>query len=179
MRSDETTGTANLQKSVSPALEVITLNRESCQEYFIASVPEGNESSETLFQRATEAVREKKTQIISQEVFGISDKNGSGILPPVRAPKEDINGLANYRRPCILKGRPSHKRTSMDSFLTMAFCLPDFLFLNIIKSLYLSVVLGGYRSIGRSEFPTSYKWKSWGKSRKICAFPASEQKEVE
>ena len=79
MRSDETTSAANLQKSVSPGLEVITLRRESYQEYFMTSVPEGNESAEALFQRAAGAIRERKAQIISQEVFGISDEDGSNM----------------------------------------------------------------------------------------------------
>ncbi|MHC4605010.1 MAG: hypothetical protein ACYS6W_16970, partial [Planctomycetota bacterium] len=76
MRNDETTGAANLQKTVSPGLEVITLHRESCQEYFMTSVPEDNESAEAMFQRVTGAVCERKTQIVSQEVFGISDEEG-------------------------------------------------------------------------------------------------------
>jgi len=79
MRNDETTGAANVQKSVSPGLEIITLNREACQEYFMTSVPEGNKSAESLFQRVAEAVRERKAQIISQEVFGISDKDGTSM----------------------------------------------------------------------------------------------------
>lgn len=79
MRNDETKDTANLQKSVLPGLEIITLNRESCQEYFMTSVPESNECAESLFQRLAEAVRERKAQIISQEVFGIPDKDGTGM----------------------------------------------------------------------------------------------------
>ena len=89
MRSDETTGAANLQKSVSPGLEIITLRRESCYEYFIRSVPEGNESAEVLFQRAAGAIRERKAQIVSQEVFGISDKDGSSM----RALKNALGGI--------------------------------------------------------------------------------------
>lgn len=79
MRNDETKDTANLQKSLLPGLEIITLNRESCQEYFMTSVPESNECAESLFQRLAEAVRERKAQIISQEVFGIPDKDGTGM----------------------------------------------------------------------------------------------------
>ena len=75
MRNDKTTGAANLQKNVSPGLEIITLSREACQEYFMTFVPDGNRSAETLFQRLAEAVRGRKAQIISLEVFGISDKD--------------------------------------------------------------------------------------------------------
>jgi len=92
MRNDKNTGAANLQKSVSPGLEIITLNREACQEYFITSVPEGNKSAESLFQRLAEAVRERKAQIISQEVFGISDKDGTSL----QALK---NALGGFERP--------------------------------------------------------------------------------
>ena len=89
----------------------------------------------------------------------------SGILLPVRASEGNIDVLATYRRPYILKVPPGwlrHKCASIDSFLTVEFCLPDFLFLNIIKLLNLSVVLGSNRSTGHSEFPISHKWKGWG-----------------
>jgi len=67
----------------------------------------------------------------------------------------------------------------MDSFLTVVFCLSDFLFPNMIKLLYLSVVPGGYCSTGRREFPISCKWKQWRKTAEIRTFLALEQKEVE
>jgi enamine deaminase RidA (YjgF/YER057c/UK114 family) len=76
MTNDETKHAVNLKKSVSPGLEIITLNRKTYQEYFITAVPEGNECVESLFQRVAEAVQENNAQIVSQEVFGILDKNG-------------------------------------------------------------------------------------------------------
>jgi len=79
MTNDETKRAVNLQKSVSPGLEIITLNRKTCQEYFITAAPEGNECVESLFQRVAEAVQENKAQVVSQEVFGILDKNGSSM----------------------------------------------------------------------------------------------------
>jgi len=79
MTTDETPGAAKLQKSMSPGLQVITLNRQSCQEHFITSVPQSNDSVEAFFQRAAEAVRQRNAQIVSQDVFGISDENGTGM----------------------------------------------------------------------------------------------------
>jgi enamine deaminase RidA (YjgF/YER057c/UK114 family) len=79
MTNDETKHAVNLQKSVSPVLEIITLKRKTCQEYFITVVPEGTECMESLFQRVAEAVQENKAQVVSQEVFGILDKNGSSM----------------------------------------------------------------------------------------------------
>ena len=79
MTNDETKRAVNLQKSVSPGLEIITLNRKTCQEYFITVVPEGSECVESLFQRVAEAVQENEAQVVSQEVFGILDKNGSSM----------------------------------------------------------------------------------------------------
>jgi enamine deaminase RidA (YjgF/YER057c/UK114 family) len=76
MRNDDTKGAANLQKnvSVSPGLEIITLNREPCQEHFITSVPQDSEPAESLFKRVTEAVCQRKAQVVSQDVFGIPAK---------------------------------------------------------------------------------------------------------
>lgn len=79
MRNDEPKDAANLQKSASHSLGIITLNRKSCQEYFITSAPEDNERVEPLFQRAAEVVRERKAKIISLEVFGVLDKDGSSM----------------------------------------------------------------------------------------------------
>ena len=75
MARDGTTGLEGLQRSESPGLKVITLNRKSCQEHYITSVPEGNESLESLLQRAATAVRERNAQILSQEIFCMSDKD--------------------------------------------------------------------------------------------------------
>ena len=75
----EQTGAAKLQKSFSPGLEVITLKRRSYEEHFITSVPDGSESVESLFQRTARAVRERNAQVVSQEVFEIEDKDGTGM----------------------------------------------------------------------------------------------------
>jgi enamine deaminase RidA (YjgF/YER057c/UK114 family) len=76
MINDETKGAVNLQKNVSFGLEIITLDRKTYQEYFITAVPDGNECAESLFQRVARAVHECKGQVISQEVFGVLDKDG-------------------------------------------------------------------------------------------------------
>jgi len=79
MGNDETTGSADIQKSTSSGLQIITLNRGAYREYFMTSVPEGNESAQSLFERMADAVRVRKAHVISQEVFGIPDKDGAGM----------------------------------------------------------------------------------------------------
>jgi len=79
MGNNETTGLADLQKSTSSGLQIIALNRGAYREYFMTSVPEGDECSQSLFQRMADAVRARKAHVISQEVFGMPDKNGAGI----------------------------------------------------------------------------------------------------
>ncbi len=79
MTNDETKRSVSLQKSMSSGLEIVTLNRKTHQEYFITAVPEVNKGVESLFQRVAEAVQENKAQVVSQEVFGILDKNGSSM----------------------------------------------------------------------------------------------------
>ena len=76
MRNEETNSAVNIQKSVSSGLEIITLDRKTYQEYFIAAVPDGNEGAESLFQRVARLVHECKAQVISQEVFGVSGREG-------------------------------------------------------------------------------------------------------
>lgn len=75
MASDRTKGPEGLQRSESPGLKVITLNRGSCREHYITSVPQGDESLESLLQRAAAAVGERNAQILSQEIFCISNEN--------------------------------------------------------------------------------------------------------
>lgn len=82
MARDGTTGLKGLQRSDSPGLKVITLNRESCQEHYITSVPQRAESLESLLQRASAAAREGNAQVLSQEVFCMSDKDKTN--PPPR-----------------------------------------------------------------------------------------------
>lgn len=79
MRNNEITGSANIQKSTSSGLQVITLNRGAFHEYFITSIPEPNEPAQSLFQRIADAVRARKAHVIAQEVFGIPDRDGTGM----------------------------------------------------------------------------------------------------
>jgi hypothetical protein len=79
MARDGTTGLEGLQRSDSPGLTVVTLTRESCQEHYVTAVPEGNESLEALLQRAAVDVGDRNAQILSQEVFGMSDKDKTSV----------------------------------------------------------------------------------------------------
>ena len=75
MRNEEVTGLANIQKYTSSNLQIITLSRGAFQEYFMTLVPGGNEPVQLLFERMADAVRERKAHVISQEVFGIRDRD--------------------------------------------------------------------------------------------------------
>jgi len=79
MRNDEITSSVDIQKNTSSGLQIITLNRGAFHEYFMTSVPEGNEPAQSLFQRMADAVRARKAHVISQEVFGIPDRDGAGM----------------------------------------------------------------------------------------------------
>jgi hypothetical protein len=79
MGNDEVTVLADIQKNTSSGLQIITLNRGAFQEYFITSVPEGNEPAQSLFQRMADAVRVRKAHVISHEVFGMPDRDGVGM----------------------------------------------------------------------------------------------------
>ena len=79
MARDGTTGLEGLQRSDSPGLTVVTLTRESCQEHYVTAVPEGDESLEALLQRMAVAARQRDTQIGSQEIFGMSDKDKTSV----------------------------------------------------------------------------------------------------
>src|SRR4030042_5683594 len=79
MRNDEVKGSADIQKNTSSGLQIITLNRGAFHEYFMTSVPEGNKPAQSLFQRMADAVRARKAHVISQEVFGVPDRAGTGM----------------------------------------------------------------------------------------------------
>jgi len=79
MGNEETTGLADIQKNISSGLQIITLNRGTFHEYFMTSVPQPNEPAQSLFQRMADAVRARKAHVISQEVFGIPDRDGTGM----------------------------------------------------------------------------------------------------
>jgi enamine deaminase RidA (YjgF/YER057c/UK114 family) len=89
MGHDKATGAATLQRNVSPGMAIITLNRASCQEHFITSVSQGDESAESLFERVAAAIRERNAQIISQDVFGIPADGGTNI----QALKDALGGV--------------------------------------------------------------------------------------
>ena len=79
MGRDGTTGLEGLQRSDSPGLTVVTLTRESCQEHYVTAVPDGDESLESLLQRAAVAVGDRNAHVLSQEVLGMSDKNKTSV----------------------------------------------------------------------------------------------------
>jgi len=89
MRNDEVKGSADIQKNTSSGLQIITLNRGAFHEYFMTSVPEGNELAQSLFQRMADAVRARKAHVISQEVFGMPDRDGAGM----QMLKESMGGI--------------------------------------------------------------------------------------
>jgi len=75
MTNDEAKGVVNIRKSISAGLEIITLEKKNYQEYFITAVPEGNECAESLLERVAKVIHEFKAQVVSQEVFGILNKD--------------------------------------------------------------------------------------------------------
>ena len=76
MTNNEAKGVLNIRKSISPGLEIITLDRKTHQEYFITAIPDGDECAESLFQRVSKSIHEFKAQVVSQEVFGVLNKDG-------------------------------------------------------------------------------------------------------
>jgi enamine deaminase RidA (YjgF/YER057c/UK114 family) len=76
MINNESKGAVNLQKSASSGLEIITLNRKTHQEYFITAIPEGDKCAKSVFQKVAKAIHKYKAKVISQEVFGVLDKDG-------------------------------------------------------------------------------------------------------
>jgi len=89
MSEDEAAGAADMYKSVSPGLVIMTLNRHSCREHFVTCVPQRGESAASLFQRAAGAIRQKNAQVVSQEVFGIA------VGPRVCGDRANVKALAN------------------------------------------------------------------------------------
>jgi hypothetical protein len=60
---------ADIQKSTFSGLQIITLKRGAFHEYFMTSVPDGNEPEQSLFQIMADVVRARKAHVISQEVL--------------------------------------------------------------------------------------------------------------
>ncbi len=78
MRRDEAASTAEVHRSVSADLQIVTLRRSSCEEHFVTAVRIGDEPPEAMFERAAGAVRDRRAGVVSQEVFGLRERNGSG-----------------------------------------------------------------------------------------------------
>jgi enamine deaminase RidA (YjgF/YER057c/UK114 family) len=62
----------SMEKRVLPAMQVITLARQSHRELFITAVPHDGRSAETMLDEIAAALRDSRAHIVSQEVFGIS-----------------------------------------------------------------------------------------------------------
>ncbi|HUT24033.1 MAG TPA: RidA family protein [Sumerlaeia bacterium] len=70
---------APIERCTAPGLQTITLPRKGCAEHFITAVPVGDESASAVFGKTAEAVRDRDAQIISVDVFGVPDRNGTGL----------------------------------------------------------------------------------------------------
>ncbi len=62
---------ATVQNQVEPNLFVTTLLRDSIREYFITVTPRHQESSESLFQRTRDAIRQTGGEVVSLEAVGM------------------------------------------------------------------------------------------------------------
>ncbi len=78
MERNITVERTGLQRSISPHYHVATMRRPSCEEHFIAVVHQRGESPAALFAKVADAVRQRRARIVSQDVFGLSDKDGGG-----------------------------------------------------------------------------------------------------
>ena len=67
------------EKTVSPGLQVVTLSRPTCRELFISAVPVDGEPPQAVFEKAAAVVRANGASIVSQEVFGLPDREIAGI----------------------------------------------------------------------------------------------------
>ena len=74
---DKKSDPPQIRKTITPGLQVIELQRAAGTEYFITAIPHGDESAHAVFQKAAQAVRQNHAQIISQEIFGIADSDGT------------------------------------------------------------------------------------------------------
>jgi enamine deaminase RidA (YjgF/YER057c/UK114 family) len=70
---------AIIDKRTTTGLDVITLKRDSLQEYFITAVPKGDEPPDSLFSRVGEAIRklDGPVEILSAESLGVSSADGA------------------------------------------------------------------------------------------------------
>ena len=74
---DKKANPPQIRKTRAPGLQVIELQRAAGTEYFITAIPHGDESPHAIFQKAAQAVRQNHAQVISQEIFGIADADGT------------------------------------------------------------------------------------------------------
>jgi len=68
-----------MHKVESSGLQVITFSHPTWHELFVTAVPVGDEPPEAMFTRAAAIVRENGATVVSQEVFGIEERNGEGM----------------------------------------------------------------------------------------------------
>jgi len=67
-----------IEKTVSPGLQVVILSRPTCRELFVTAVPVNGEPAEAVFEKAAAVVRANEACIVSQEVFGLADREVAG-----------------------------------------------------------------------------------------------------
>ncbi|MBN1343040.1 MAG: hypothetical protein JXQ73_10195 [Phycisphaerae bacterium] len=85
MQQDDPAVAASVQKSSTPGLQVVTLRRQSCEEVFVTATPVVEESASALFRKAGTVLRDKGAQVVSVEIFGLSNEGGAGMKALERA----------------------------------------------------------------------------------------------
>jgi enamine deaminase RidA (YjgF/YER057c/UK114 family) len=75
----------SVQKRAETGLNVVTLRRDSIEEHFITATPEGDESPESLFRRAGEAVRQLDGKVVSVESLGMAAGDRASLTALVQA----------------------------------------------------------------------------------------------
>lgn len=70
---------ATLQRSANPGLQVVSLARTGCDEYFVTAPLLNGEHAGSLFARAAEAFRDRNATIVSMDIFGIPHDDGNGL----------------------------------------------------------------------------------------------------
>jgi len=155
MSNEKVTGSANIRKNTSTDLQIITLNRGTFREYFMTSTSGSKKSSRSLFQEMAEAVRERKACVISQDVFGVPDKDGSGMrmlkeaMGDINAPVtwlEDGHTADLYGAHLRAVSGPSVERLRLDGRIVGS-VFED----NYARYCYLGGLLPGSANLSRSE----------------------------
>jgi hypothetical protein len=83
--------TIKTEKLYSPGLCVVSLPRPFGTEYFITATPNKDESQWKLLERVTEYSSAHNAAIISQDIFGVKDYRGTGILDNHRMSLPEVN----------------------------------------------------------------------------------------